>query len=117
MLFVFYTTSSGEEICYSSSSEIIDTVISLQLLPFRSHFRSDTTFQFFLGKSKVQRICVHFQPFEIVYITESGEKIVVQLQHSQFCVLKNEQPDNDWFVVFNLSFGEFKFLQWIVQMI
>ena len=82
MLFVFYTTCSGEEICYSISSESIDIVILPQPLPFRSLFRSYTIFQFFLGKSIVQRICVHFQLFELVHITKSGEEVVVQLQHS-----------------------------------
>ena len=50
----------------------------------------------------MQRICVQFHFFELVYITESGEEVVVQLQHSQFCVLKNEEAENDWFFVFNL---------------
>ena len=95
MLFVFYTTCSRDEICCSITSENIDTVILSQPLPFRSHVRSSTIFQFFLVKSKIQRICVHFQLFELVYITESGEVVVVQLQHSHFCVLKNEEADNE----------------------
>ena len=57
MMFVFYRTCSGEEICYSISSETTDTVIRSQALPFGSYFRSYTIFQFFLGKSKIQRIC------------------------------------------------------------
>ena len=52
--------TSGEQICYSISSETIDTAIWSQPLSFHYNFRSDTIFQFFLGKSKVQRICVHF---------------------------------------------------------
>ena len=111
MLLLFYTKRSGEEICYRISSETIDTVIRLHPLRFRSLFRSYTIFQFFLGKSKIQQICDHFKLVELVYITESGEEIVVQLQHSQFCVLKNEEPDNDWLFVFNLCFGEFNFIQ------
>ena len=67
----------GEEICYSIGSESINTAIWTQPLPFRSHFRSYTIFQFFLGKSKVQQICLHFQLFELVYITESGEEVVL----------------------------------------
>ena len=105
MFFVFYTTGSGEKICDSISSEIIDTVIWSQPLPFQSHFSSYTIFQFFLGKNQIQRICVHFQLLELVDITESGEEVLVHLQHSQFCVLKNEESDNDWFIVFNLCFG------------
>ena len=46
----------------------------------------------FLGKSKIHRICVHFQLFELVYITETGEEVVVQLQKSQFWSL----PFEDW---------------------
>ena len=61
MLFVFYTTCSGEKLCYSISSETTETVNWSQPLPFRSHFRSFTIFQFFFGKSKIQRICVHLQ--------------------------------------------------------
>ena len=76
MLFVFYTTCLREEFCYSISSEAIDTVIRSQPLPFCSHFMSYTIFQFFLGKSKTQQIQVHFQLFQLVYITESGEELV-----------------------------------------
>ena len=97
----------GEEICYNISSETIDTVIWLQPLPFHSHFRSDTILQFFLGKSWIQQIGVHFQLFEHVHITEFGEEVVVQLKHSQFCVLKIEGPNNDWLFVISLCFGEF----------
>ena len=74
-LLLFYTTGSGEYVCYSISSETIDTVIWLKPLPIHSHFRSETIFQFFLGKSRLQRICVHFQLFELVNITEYGEKV------------------------------------------
>ena len=116
-LFVYYTTSSGEEIRYSISIENVDTVVRSQSLPFNSHFRSYTVFQIFLGKSKIQRICVHFQLFELVYITESGEEVLVQLQFLHLCVMKNEEPDNDWLFVFNLCYGEFNFIQWIVHMI
>ena len=115
MLFVFHTTCSGEECCYSISNELIDTVNWSQPLPLHSHFRSYRTFQFLLGEGKIQPVCVHFQLFELVHITASGEEVVVQLQHSQFSVLKNEELDNDWFFVFNLFFGEFKFIQWFVH--
>ena len=77
--------------CSSISSESVHTVIWSQHLPFRSHFRSCTNFQLFLGKSRIQRICVHFQLFELVFITESAEQVVIHLKHSQFCVLKNEK--------------------------
>ena len=117
MLFVFYTTCSGEKIGHSISSEISDTLTWLQPLPFSFHFRSYAIFQVFLGKSKIQRICVHFQLFEFAYNAESGEEVVLQLQQSHFCVLKNEEPDNDWFFVFNLYFDEFNFIQRIVHMI
>ena len=117
MLFVFSTTCSEEEICYRISSEIIDTVIWSQPLPFSSHFRSYAIFQFFLGKSKIRRIFVHFQLFELVYIKELGGKVVVKLQHSQFCVLKNEEYDNDWFFVFDLCFDELSFLKLFVHFI
>ena len=65
----------------------------------------------------MQRVCVHFQLSELVDITESGEEVVVKIQHSKFCVLKNEKPENDWFFVFNLCFGEFSFIRWVVHMI
>ena len=117
MLFVFYTTCSGEEICYSISNETIDTVILSQALPFRSHFRFDTIFQFCLGKNRIQRIRVRFQLFELHYITEFGEEVEVQFPHSQFCVLKNEEPDNGRFFVSNLCLGKFNFIQCIVLMI
>ena len=78
---------------------------------------SYTIFQFFLGKSKIQQTCVHFQLFELVYNTEPGEEVVVQLQHSQICVLKNGELDSDWFFVFNLRYGEFNFIQSIVHII
>ena len=85
--------------------------------PFGSHFRSDTIFEFFLGKSKIQRTCVRYQHFELVNITEIGDKVVVQLEQSQLCVLMKEEPDIDWLFVFNLCFVEFNFRQWIVHMI
>ena len=64
-----------------------------------------------------QRICVHFYLLEIVYITESGEEVLVPFQLSKLCVLKNEEADNDWLFVFNLTFGEFNIIQWIVHTI
>ena len=69
------------------------------------HFRPDKFFQFLLGKSKIQLKCVHFQLFELFYVTEFGEKVVVHFQYSLFCILKNEEADNDWLFVFNLCFG------------
>ena len=50
----------------------------------------------------LRRTCVQFQLFKRGYVIEFGEEFVVQLQHSQFCVLKNEEADNDWLFVFNL---------------
>ena len=81
IFFVHYTTLSARKICYSISTETFDTIVASQLLPFRSYFRSDTTFHFFLGKSKVLRICNHFQILELVYITEFVEEVLVPLQH------------------------------------
>ena len=95
----------------------MDTVVWSQPRPFRSHFRSDKIFQFFLAKSKIQWIFVNLQLFELVYITDFGEEVLVQPQKLQFCVLKNEEPDSDWFFEFNLWFGEFNFIQWVVHMI
>ena len=117
MLFVFYTTCTGEEFCYSISSENIDRVIWPQPLPFHSRFRSDTIFQFFLSTKKIQRLCVCFYFIVIVHITEFGEEVVVLLRHSQFCVLKTEKLDNDWHSVFSLCLGEFNFVQWFALMI
>ena len=117
MFLVFYATCSGETNCYSISTDTIDTAIWSPALPFCSRFRSDTIFQFFLGKSKIQRICVAFQNFELVNATDLTEKDAAQLQHSRFCVLKNEESDNDWFFVFNLCFSEVNFMQRVVQMI
>ena len=114
---MFYTTCSGEKVCYSTFSETIDTVILSQLQPFLSHFRCDAIFQFFFRKSKIQRICVRFQLCELVYVREFGEKVVVKLQHSQFSVVKIEEPDNYGLFVFNLCFGEFNFIQRIVHML
>ena len=92
MLFEFYRTCSGEEYCYRFRSGTIDTVIWSQPLPFPFHFRSDTIVQFFPDKSKIQQFCDYFQLFEIVYLTDFSEAVVVQFQHSQVCVLENEGP-------------------------
>ena len=45
-------------------------------------------------------------PLSLFCITEFCKQIAVQLQCSQFCVLKIEEPDNVWIFVFNLCFGE-----------
>ena len=117
MFLVFYTTCSWETNCYSIKTDTIDTVIWSPALTFCSRFRSDIIFQFFLGKSKIQQICVASQNFEQNNATHLTEKDAAQLQHSRFCVLKNEESDNDWFFVFNLCFGEVNFIQRVVQMI
>ena len=83
--------------------------------PFRFHFMSEKIFQFLLGNSKIQRICVHFWLFQLVCVTGSSEKILVELQHSQFCVLKIEEPDKDWcvqLVLFSSSISYNELLKW-----
>ena len=99
------------------STKTIGTVFWPQLLPLCFHFRSFTVFEFLLGKSELEWIGVHFQQFELVYVTEFSEKVAVQFKHSEFCISQNEKPDNDWFFVLSLSFDEINFIYCIVHVI
>ena len=103
MFFVLVTAFLGEENCDYISSEIIGAILRPQAFPLCFHSWLDWNLQFFRSKSKLQRICIHLQLFGVIYITKSSEKIVVEFQHLEFCLPKDEKPDNDWFFVLNLG--------------
>ena len=103
-----FTADSGEEISYCISSETIGTFFWTHLLPLCFLFKWFMLFQFLLRKSKIQRVSVDF--FETVYVTEFGEKNVVNFQHSAFCKMRNKVPENDCLFVFKLCLQVFNLI-------
>ena len=79
------------------------SVFNSRRIQFYSHF--------FHGGNRRQKISVQIQLLELVYITKfSKKKVVVQFQHSKFCIMKKKGPDSDWFCVFNLCFSKLNFI-------
>ena len=117
MFLVIDTTRSGAEISDWVGIETIVAVVWLQAFLLCFHLWWDTIFQFPLSKSKVKRICKHFQFFELVYVTKFAEKVVMEFQRSKVCILNCKNAGNDWVFVFNRGFDEFNFILWVFQMI
>ena len=103
MLFVFYTKFSGKQICYSFSSETIDSHLiatsAIQLsfhvlynLPVLSRQEQDAAS---LCPFTNLRTCLHHRIWWRSCSTAPT---------FDFCVFNIEEPDMVWFFVFNLCF-------------
>ena len=98
MSFVLFTALSREQTCDCISSETIGVILRPHALSLFFHSWLDSICQFLLSKSKTQRISIHLQLFELVYITDFSGIVVEEFQISNFCVLKVEKPDKDCFL-------------------
>ena len=81
-----------EKISNCISSETIKAVFWSQSFPLCFHCRSYTVFQFFLGKSKIQRFSVHFQLFELVCITDFFQKMYYSCSNRSFAYWRTKKP-------------------------
>ena len=93
------------------TSEAIIATLGSQALAVCFDFRSDSIFQFVLGRSKIKSICVRFQLLELSY----NRKNSLTMEYScnnRSCAYsrRKELPKNDWFFDLNLCFGEFNLL-------
>ena len=89
---VLVTAHSVEEISGCISSETVTAIYRPLKLPLCSHFCPDSIFQFFLGNSKIQQNCGQCQLFEIVIVTESGEKVVYSCSVLSFAYWRMKNP-------------------------
>ena len=72
------------------SIETIIAVVRQHFFTICFFFWSNTVFQFLLCKDKVPRTCLFFQQFQLNFVTKFGEKFVVELQYSQFWVMRKK---------------------------
>ena len=61
--------------------------------------------QVFFSKCLIKWFCVHLQLFKFTFITEIVKEVVVQLQHSQLCILKYEKTNPDGFSCSMIDFS------------
>ena len=89
MFFVFDTARSDEEISKWVSSKAVINVLCSHSAFISCRIQSSSSFSARARYS--ESVCI--SSFEFVYVTEFGEKIVVQFQHSKFPILEKKEPD------------------------